>query len=163
MAITGSFGYTAEAATKSLTIKDMDWDGGGYAAVNKTADTTVITNTSSPLDQPETMRWSVQGIKNIYSNTGIDPAYFATSKRGVSLLAQVNDIYRLVDSADATFRVDLPVSSHIVVKAPLADSLTADLILSVLLRNISMMFDTGVVTSTRLAQLLRSGTTPTNL
>jgi hypothetical protein len=163
MALSGSFGYTAESESKSLSIPDMDWDGGNYAVITKGSDTTIVTNTTSPLDQPETIRWSVQGIRNIYANTGIDPAYFATSKRGVSLLAQTNDIYRISDSDNATYRVDLPVSSHFVVKAPLHDLLTPDIILSVILRNVSNLFDTGSTGSSRLAQLLRSGTTPTNL
>lgn len=163
MSLTGTWGVATETSEKSLVIPDIDWAAPRYGVVSKEKDTTVVTNLTAPLDQPETVRYSAQPIRNVYSNTGIDPAYSATSKRGISVLVQLNRVYRITDTANAAFRIDLPVSVHTVIRVPLHDMMTPDLVWESVKKQVSLMTDQGSVTSSRIAQLLRSGTTPSGL
>lgn len=162
MAISTSWNYTAAASTKQPTVPDLDY--GQFSELEKGSRSELwVTNTTSPVDSPETMRLSVQNIGNIYDGTQILPSYFATSKAGRQLLLQLNDILTATDSTDPTYRADLPFSGHVVLKFPTNALVTADMLLTFYERLASMAFATGVVTKTRLEALMRGSLKPTNL
>lgn len=71
----------------------------------------VMTNLTSPVDRPEKFRLSYSDVANIYSGTDIDASVYAPSKKGVSVLCQLTEVFSVTDSVDATFRVDLPISA----------------------------------------------------
>lgn len=71
----------------------------------------VITNLTTPLDRPETIRFATSDIRDVYTSTDIDPSVYAPSKRGVSLLAQITETISVTDDTDADYRVDLPMSA----------------------------------------------------
>lgn len=123
----------------------------------------VVTNLTSPVDRPENIRLSYSEVANVYTGTGVDPSLFAPTKRGVSLLLQVTEIWAVTDDADADFRIDLPVSAHLVVKFPSSEYVTAARIEALVGRLLSGLYDTGVETTTRLAAILRGSLTPTEL
>lgn len=122
----------------------------------------VITNLTTPLDYPETVRWSVTNV-DPYKGTNISPNLRLPSKQGISLLAQVNEVWKVTDTADATLEYALPVSAHLVVKAPNHSSITADMILTLIGRLVSSLYDTGSTESTRLSALLRGSLTPSDM
>lgn len=78
----------------------------------------ILTNTDSPIDQPETIRFAAQELSNVYAGTSIEPTNYYAVKKGSSIVMQVKDIIRVTDSSDPTFRVDVPIEAHIVVRVP---------------------------------------------
>jgi len=163
MAISTTWNYTAAAATKQPTIPDVDFSTfSGDDGKSKKSDVW-ITNSTSPLDSPETVRYAIQNIGNIYNGTDIQPAYFATSKAGRQLLIQLNDVLTATDSADPTYRMDLPFSGHVVLKFPTNAVVTSSMLLAFYERLVSMAFATGAVTDSRLEVMMRGTLKPSNL
>lgn len=166
MATTGSFGYTDSITTqKQLSIPDLDWDT-DFAIVKDSANELILTNITSPVDQPETFRFGYQTVANIYAGTGIDPSFMSVSKRGVSLVSQVNDIYRIQctdENACVPVVIDLPYEAHLVVKVPISQYVTADLAMQIGKRAFAGIFDTGGVTSARLGAMMRQALKPSGL
>lgn len=123
----------------------------------------VLTNITSPIDRPENIRLAYSDVANIYSGTGIEPSVSAPTKRGVSVLAQVTDVLSVQDTTDADFRIDLPLSAHLVIKAPASEYVTADQVQVLIGRLLSSLFDTGAVSASRLEAILRGSLAPSEL
>lgn len=123
----------------------------------------VLANLTSPLGAVETIRFAVNDVANVYSGTQIQPTMWATSKHGVSILAQLNDIFSVTDTVDASFRQDLPVSAHIVLKVPDSELITGDVLKAIVGRLVDALFDSGAVASSRLVALARGSLIPANV
>lgn len=166
MAMTTSLGYTDSVTTqKTLSIPDLSY-AKDFAVTRDTPDEVVITNTTSPIDQPETIRFGYTTVADVYRNTGIDPSVAAVSKRGASIVIQLNDILRVSCGSETScspVQFDLPISTHIVVKVPINQYITADLVKQEVLRNVAALFGTGEVTSARIDSLLRHALQPTGM
>lgn len=130
---------------------------------NKDGKELVMTNITAPIDRPENIRLAFTDIANIYNGTGIEPSVAAPTKRGVSVLAQVTDVVSVSDSADADFRVDLPMSAHLVLKVPASEYITPAMVQALIGRLLSSLFDTGSTTDSRLAAILRGSLVSTEL
>lgn len=115
----------------------------------------VMTNITSPIDRPENIRLAYTDVANVYNGTGVEPSAFAPSKRGVSVLAQLTDVLSVTDSADSAYRVDLPISCHLVVKVPASEFITASEVQIAIGRLLSGLFDTGSTSGARLDAILR--------
>lgn len=120
---------------------------------------TVIVNVNSSNDRPEKIRIAYSEVKDIYTNSGIDPAYYAPSRKGISLVSQITEVGRVTESIDGSF-VDLPISAHIVIKAPMHDLITPTVIETVVKRLLSSLYNDNATTITRLAELLKGAVTP---
>jgi hypothetical protein len=123
----------------------------------------VLTNLTSPIDRPENIRIAYTDIANIYSGTGVDPTALATTKRGVSILCQVTDVISVTDSVDADYRIDLPVSAHMVIKVPSNGNVDSAMVQTLVGRLLSSLFDQGVSTTARLDAILRGSLVPSEL
>jgi hypothetical protein len=123
----------------------------------------VLTNVTSPIDRPENVRLAYTEVANIYSGTGIEPSVAAPSKKGVSVLAQVTDVLSVTDSADADYRIDLPLSAHLVIKVPASEYITSAQVQTLIGRLLSGLFDTGSTAGTRLEAILRGSLVPSEL
>jgi hypothetical protein len=130
---------------------------------NKDGKEVVLTNITSPIDRPENIRLAYTDIANIYNGTGIEPSVAAPTKRGVSVLAQVTDVLTVSESTDADYRVDLPLSAHLVIKVPASEYVTSAQVQAVVGRLLSSLFDTGVSTTSRLEAILRGSLVPSEL
>jgi hypothetical protein len=115
----------------------------------------ILTNITSPIDCPENIRLAYTDVANIYSGTGIDPSVNAPTKRGISVLAQITDVLTVTDDADADYRVDLPLSAHLVIKVPSSEFITSARVQTLVARLLSSLYSTGVTTTTRLDAILR--------
>jgi len=122
---------------------------------NQSGKEVILTNITSPIDQPEKIRLCYSEIANIYGGTGIEASVFSPTKKGVSILAQLTDVISITDSVDADYRIDLPVSYHVVMKIPANSNITADDVQTGLGRLLSCLFDTGDTSSSRLEAILR--------
>lgn len=166
MAIATSFGFndTAIEGVSSLNfprglINMTDW----RKKTEKPGSEIVITNFKTPSDQPEKLRIGYTEVSNVYNGTGVDASYMAPSKRGIQLLVQDTAVLKVTDSVDPTFAYLLPISAHLVLKAPVSEHVTANDILTVVGRLLSGLFDTGAITSTQLEAYMRGALTPSGL
>lgn len=168
MAFTTSYGYTDSITTpKSVSIPDLDY-AKDFAVTKDTADEVILTNVTSPVDQPEIIRFGYQSVGNVYTNTGIDPSFVSVTRKGISVVAQVNDILRVTSDTDGTeccapVQYDLPIQSHFVIKVPLNQNITADVALAAAKRAFATLFATGSVTSERLNAMLRDALKPSTM
>lgn len=126
-------------------------------------DEVIITNLSSPILFPEKIRYSLSDVNDVYKGTGIDPGFFAPSRKGLSLLAQVTETWTVTDTTDATYQVALPVSAHLVLKVPNNEAVTPERIEQLIGRLISTLYDTGKSDNKRLTALLRGSLAPSDI
>lgn len=166
MALTGSFGYTdTVSAKRSIEIPNLSIST-DFALKSESKDDVWYTNTTTPIDQPELLRYGYSRIKDVYAGTDISPSYYATSKAGSSIVIQVADIYRVKDNSTESsccnpVTIDLPITSHIVIKAPLSQYITAEVVLQQLYRTFAACFENGDTTGTkRINDLLRGALKP---
>lgn len=123
----------------------------------------ILTNITSPTDQPELIKLCYSEIADIYRGSKVEPTIFTPTKKGVSILAQVNDVISVTDTTDADYRVDLPVQCHLVIKVPMSAEITANVVQTCIGRLLSSLFDTGVETTSRLEAILRGVLVPSDL
>lgn len=129
---------------------------------NGTTDVT-LTNLTCPVDQPERFRFAISDIANIYANSGIDASVWAPNHQGQSLLIQVSEVISVTDSADPSYRVDLPVTCNITIKSPKSGLVTADHLLTLLGRAVSGAFEVGSTTNDGMKRLEHGSLVPAGL
>jgi hypothetical protein len=137
--------------------------GTDFRVKSNTGKEVILTNLTSPIDRPEQIRLAYTDVANVYNGTGIEPSLAAPSKKGVSILAQVTDVLSVTDSTDADYRIDLPLSAHLVLKAPASEFITAVQVQTLIGRLLSSLFDTGSQDESRLEAILRGSLVPTEL
>lgn len=164
-----SFGYTDKlGTTKQLVVPQLSY-GSDYSVKSETASEVVLTNTTSPLDQPELIRTAYNPIKDIYKNSTIDPAARSTAKQGISLLKQSIATLRVTPTASDACGcglgyLDFPILMHSVLQVPLSPYVTIDNIGTVLFRHFAEFFGSGAdVTLDYLNAMLRGSIKPSDL
>lgn len=130
---------------------------------NQSGKEVVLTNITSPVDRPEKIRIAYSDVANVYSGTGIEASVLAPTKRGVSVLAQVTEVISVTDDANPDYRIDLPVSYHLVIKVPASEHITAADVEKGLGRLLSGLYDSGVTNTSRLEAILRGSLVPSGL
>jgi hypothetical protein len=134
-----------------------------YRVKSNTGKEVILTNLTTPIDRPENIRLAYSEVANVYNGTGIEPSVLAPTKKGVSVLAQITDIISVTDSTDADYRVDLPLSAHLVIKVPSSEFITGVSVQALVGRLLSSLFDTGVSDTTRLEAILRGSLSPSEM
>jgi hypothetical protein len=122
-----------------------------------------LTNLTAPTDKPERIRYGQTTIKDVYSNTSIDKSFYAPSRRGSKILAQLTDVMTVLDSADATYEVDLPISGNIVLNVPSNALVTETVVLAFLQRLYGTLFETDDTGATKLKAQIRGALKPSDL
>lgn len=123
----------------------------------------ILTNITCPPDRPEKVRIGYTDVANIYAGTGVEPSISAPTKRGTQILAQITEVISVTDDADPEYRIDLPVSYHLVIKVPTSEFISGSDVLTGVGRLLSSLFDTGAVTATRLEAILRGALVPSGM
>jgi len=157
-----SFSYTDTAFGSPATLNFVRANtnyGVDFAEKERTSGESKITNITAANDRPENIRIAYSEVKNIYANSGIEAVNQAPSTKGFSLVSQITEVGRVTESVTgATY--DLPISAHIVIKAPNDSLITASVIETVLKRLLSSLYNDNVTTTTRLAELMKGAVTP---
>lgn len=133
-----------------------------FAEKEETSGSLILTNITAPLDREETIRYARNEVKNVYSNTSIDPKVQSPNRKGVQLLVQIHDTATVTDSDDPTYRVDLPIQTHVVIKVPSDALISGNVVQTHLGRVVSALFDTGSTATSRIEKLLRGALEPTS-
>jgi len=157
--------------TKSISLGFTDTAIGGYASVavtlpalNWSADHNLLsnnpgevitTNLTSPVDQPETFRFSQRKVSNVYAGLDIDPSAYLPTRQGSSTLIELRENWVETDSVDAMYRKIIPVRCGISFTLPSYGNVTAAMALELLYRTLSAAFEQGVTDETGMAALLR--------
>lgn len=158
-----TFGFTQEAAaTRKIDVPTLALST-DYAVTKNDQMDVYVSNLTSPTDQPETLRYGSKSIQNIYNNSGIDPSFYATSKRGLSIVSELFEVASITDTDDPSFRIDYPIQTHVVIKVPVSQYVNANDVLTILLRNVSMLFQQSNSTSTRISELMHGAMVPSEL
>lgn len=167
MAKVKSMGFTDTAieGVSSLTFPRglINFDKDFRVKTNIAGKEVVLTNITSPVDRPEKIRIAYSDVANIYSGTGVEASVTAPTKRGVSILAQVTEVISVTDSVDPNYRIDLPVSYHLVIKVPANENLSSADIEIGLGRLLSGLFETGSTATSRIDSILRGSLIPSDL
>lgn len=162
-----STGYTDTAidGVSSLTMSRglLNFGKDFRIKTNVAGKEVVLTNITSPVDRPEKIRIGYSEVANVFAGSGVEPSVSAPSKKGTQILAQVTEVISVTDDTDLEYRLDLPVSYHLVIKVPTSEYITSSVIVAGLGRLMSALFDTGVSTTTRLDGILRGALVPTEL
>lgn len=94
----------------------------------------ILTNIATALDQPNTIRYSVSSVADVFKNAPIAP--LGDQRRdGSSLLVQLQEAWKVYDGADTSVQpYYLPVSAHFVLKIPTDALITGAVVQDLLLR-----------------------------
>jgi len=161
-----SFNYTdtAISGVTSLNLpRGLVNFGADWKIKEQEPEEAIVTNLTSPLSFPEKMRFSTSEVADVYKGAGVDPSMYAPSRRGVSLLGQVTEVWTVTDSTDASYQVALPVSAHLVIKVPNNENITPAMVQTLLGRLVSGLYETGSTGTTRIAAMLRGSLLPSDL
>lgn len=132
-------GVTAPALTMPVINYAVD-----YRVKSETTKEVVLTNTTSPLDQPETIRFGFSEIADIYAKSGLNTDQISGTTKGVNVLAQINETLKVTDSSNAAFSQYLPISAHLVVKVPQSGYITPAIVKTLITRLIATLYEDGV-------------------
>lgn len=143
----------------SLTLDTINF-GTDWAVTSDNGKEAYITNLTCPLDAAEKFKFARMDVSNIYTNSGIDANMMTPSRRGTSILCQLNSIYNVVDSENPALKWQLPMSCHVVIKVPNSELITADVIKGYLCRTLAGLFETDSSSSDRIAGMVRGALTP---
>lgn len=167
MSKTKSVGYTdtpvAGVTELAFPRQVLNFNKDYRAKTDSSSKEIVLVNLTSPLDRPEKIRIAHSDIANVYSNSGIDASLSAPTKRGVSILCQETNVVSITDATDPDYRIDLPVSYHLVIKVPASEFISATEVQEGLGRLLSSLFDTGSDELSRLEAILRGSLEPADL
>jgi hypothetical protein len=167
MAKVKSMGYTDTpiAGVSSLNFSRglLNFSSDFRVKSNNAGKEVVLTNITSPVDRPEKIRIAYSDVANVYNGSGIEASVLAPTKRGVSVLAQITETISVTDDTDPDYRIDLPVSYHVVIKVPASEHISATDIQAGLGRLLSGLYDTGATTTSRLEAILRGSLVPSEV
>lgn len=166
MTITINKGYEADGTPATLTTTVHHFPT-TFAKREASAGESVLVNTGSPTDRLEVVRTAIKDIKNIYNGTGIIPGFQSPNQTGRQLLVQINETWAKVDSSDASYRQDLPVQAHLVIKLPNEALISENDVVELIGRLVGLLSESDgsavpTITS-RLVALLRGALTPAGL
>lgn len=163
-----SFGYEDSVQTKlSVPVPTLSY-AADYAVKNETAGQVILTNTTSPLDQPEDLRFQIQKVANVYSGSPVALENQSVTKQGISLLTQNYEILRVTpEMAEAagcccSGPFDLPIRFHSVLVVPINQYVTADVAMEVVRRGMAMYYN-GTLSNDRLNEMLRGSLKPSGM
>lgn len=138
--------------------------GKDYRVKSDEPNEAIITNITSPIDRPETFRFAVSTIADVYKSTGIEPAYRSANTKGLSLVVQLSDVLNYYDETiDDAKECYIPMQGHIVLKVPANEAITADMVKSFVSRLLAGLYSTGSTNSDRLKSMLRGSLIPTDM
>lgn len=114
-------------------------------------------NLTAPVDQPEILTYRCQELKTV--NTAMENMYPPEVRTGVQYVIKLDELASVTDTADPTFRVDLPISAYLTIRHNKSGYITSDMIATVVKRLLgACMKEDG---AWRFDELMRSSLKPT--
>lgn len=113
------------AVTFDVAPLNFDAD---FLSIDEGTGKNVMTDITSPLDQPSTLRIQRRAVANVYSGTSIDPGAYLATKRGTDLLVEVREVYTELDSEDSTYLKAFPFRLAVTATYPEASQVTTAMV-----------------------------------
>lgn len=162
MAKSGSYGYTAAAATKNIAVPDIDFET--QFTVDTFEPTKVgITNLTSPTDQADHLTFQYMSIADVYKGSSIDPSVYSPNRKGISVATVLKDVMRVTDSGDPSYQMDLPIKVSLSVVLPQNPYLNASAVDTAIKRCFAAWYPKGAVTTARIDALIRGSMKPSEI
>lgn len=102
----------------------------------------VYTNVAAALDQPNSIRFAVAPISNVFNNVALNPIS-GQGVAGLSMLCQVNEVWKVDDAADSLAPLLYPASAHMVIKVPTDALVTPAVVSGLIMRLFGAPFRNG--------------------
>lgn len=148
--VTKDWNYsTTSGGTITLPVIAFDTN---YVVKNEKGDGVTYADVSAPIDRPALTHVEWHQRQNIYSNTGIDRAFWAPSVRGFNVHLQQMNTYLVTDGTETFYA---PLSCSINIKSLAHEAITDTLITEHLEYTIAQLMKKGVVSSARIGALMR--------
>lgn len=139
------------ASAPTLTLPIINY-GADFRVKTESSSEVVVVNTTSPLDQPESIRFGYSEIADIYAKSGLNSDLVSGTKKGINLLVQVNDTIKVSDPTAPTFVQYLPISAHVVIKVPQSSVITPAVVQTLINRLCGSLYENA---TTNLPSLLK--------
>lgn len=152
-------GYTPSMSQTTVTLQDPQF-ATKWAVKDESKNEVFLTNLDCPIGFPEIIRLAVSDTRNVYTKLGIDPNLYAPTTRGKSLVVALQDIWKEIDSVDATYEVALPLECHVVLRVPNNETITAADIQAFMERMFSLLYMGSRTSSARVIELLKGALAP---
>lgn len=133
----------AGVSSPTLSVPVINYNE-NFRVKSESSKETILTNTTCPLDQPETIRFGFSEIANVYANSGLNTDQVSGTVKGINVLSQITEVIKVTDSANAAFSQYLPVSAHLVIKAPQSGYITPEMMQTLVARLVGTLFEGGV-------------------
>lgn len=118
---TKSWGFIDAPA---VDVKVYPLDTENYAVKADEPTECILVETTSPADQPSSIRYAIQNVADVYSGSDVDPVNKAASKKGKSVVVGIRNILRVTNDTTGEF-VDYPVKCNISFTFPISANLDA--------------------------------------
>lgn len=149
-------------ATKSLAIPDLDFKVDFSKKEDEPNSASIVNTTSTGLNPSEIVKFGCSTVANIYTNTDVDAASYAPSKRGVQVMAEITENYKAVNSVTGD-EVILPCKGRVVLRFPSMSCVSSALIQDLFIRSVSAALNTGVTDATRIIEMAKGSLLPSGL
>jgi len=156
MAKTSTFGYSnKEAGTNTVTPLKLGLTT-NYALMRDSADVVDLNNKTAPIDQEEIISFRSREVQNIPSTVTVN--HPSTVKKGMEYGIKIEEVLKTVDSTDASFEVDDPITMTLAIRHKKSGYVTGAVVAEVFLRMVSsLMKEDG---TWRFDDLMRSAERP---
>lgn len=149
MAKTMAFGPNGTSvdglASITLTSDPLNFDA-DFRIIDEGPGKVVMTDVTSPLDQPATLRVAQQSKPNVYAGSSIDPSAYIANKRGTDTIVEVREVWSITDDTDPTFLQLVPVRAAISLTLPSTNLVTADAVEQLVMRTVMSLYTQGAAT-----------------
>lgn len=132
-------------ATLTLAVPPLNYDA-DFRALESVPGKLVMTDITSPQDQPSTIRLAQTSRPNIYAGTSIDPSAFLASRKGVDTIVEAKEVWSITDAADPSFLQLMPARAAITLTLPVSSLVTADVVMGLVGRAVAALFAQGDAT-----------------
>lgn len=114
-----------------------------------------LRNLRSPIDAPETVRFSVRSIDDVYKKSSIATVARLQTTSGFNVMAQLNETVKFT-SSDDPFAVQMaPITARLVLEGPNSPLITPAHLKWILERLFSLFFETGDGSTDRINALIQ--------
>lgn len=135
----------------TISVPNINF-GTDFRVKSETGKETILINVSTPLDQVETIRFGYSEIANVYTKSGLNTDQVSGTVKGANILAQINEVVKVTDTANASFSQYLPISAHLVIKVPQSGYITPEVIKTLIARLNATLYQSGASTLSSLSK-----------
>lgn len=141
-----------------LPVPTLNYEKDFAVLDNTKANTVKLVNTTTKVDQEETLRFSISKVADIYKKSNIPNEYHEPIKTGFSLLSQVTDVSKITDASGNSHYG--PISCHIVITGPMSAYLDTQDLEAALQRAVAGFYENGAC---RIPKMIKGAIMPKGL